>query len=110
LKNNFKIKFPHRAGHYEYTHLDPDDNTLCVIRGRKLVRLYGCDVHSMKPNGLGSKGRTIQSQIDCDKERNDLDLTDEEFEKFKNTTCHYCLLKDGDVLYFPGIYLIFSLK
>ena len=96
------MKKKSRAGHYEYTHQDPDDNTLCVIRGRKLVRLYGCDVHSMKPNELGSKGRTIQSQIDCDKERDELDLSDEEFEKFKNTNCYYCLLKEGDVLYFPG--------
>ena len=59
----------------------------------------------MKPNGLGSKGRTIQSQIDCDKPREELNLTDEEFEKFKNTNCYYCLLKDGDVLYFPGKHL-----
>ena len=42
-----------RAGHYEYCHLDPDDNILSVYRGRKLVRLYGCNVHAMKPNKLG---------------------------------------------------------
>ena len=42
-----------RAGHYEYTHMDPDDNLLMVIRGRKLVRLYGCDVYAMHPNELG---------------------------------------------------------
>lgn len=56
----------------------------------------------MKPNNLGSKGRTIQSQIDCDKTRDELDLTEEEFERFKNVECQYCLLKDGDILFFPG--------
>lgn len=45
-----------RSGHYEYDHMDPDDNLLMVIRGRKLVRLYGCDVDVMMPNKLGSKG------------------------------------------------------
>lgn len=42
-----------RAGHYEYCHMDPDDNVLSVFRGRKLVRLYGCNVDVMKPNKLG---------------------------------------------------------
>lgn len=93
-----------RAGHYEYCHLDPDDNVLSVYRGRKLVRLYGCDVDSMKPNKLGSNGRTIQSQIDCDKSVDQLDLTDKEFQKFKANTCHYCVLKEGDLLYFPAFW------
>jgi hypothetical protein len=48
-----------RAGHYEYTHMDPDDNVLMVIRGRKMVRLYGCDVYAMHPNKLGSKGTLL---------------------------------------------------
>ncbi|CAF1048344.1 unnamed protein product, partial [Brachionus calyciflorus] len=43
-----------RPGHYEYTHMDPDDNMLTVIRGRKLVRLYGSQVYDMNPNELGS--------------------------------------------------------
>lgn len=91
-----------RRGHYEYTHMDPDDNLLAVLRGRKLVRLYGCDVHAMNPNELGSKGRTIQSQIDCD----DFSKLEDETirNKFENTTCHYCLLKEGDFLYFPAFW------
>lgn len=91
-----------RAGHYEYCHMDPDDNVLSVFSGRKLVRLYGCDVSAMKPNKLGSNGRTIQSQIDCDKEN--LDVSAEEFERFKDLTCWYCLLKEGDLLYFPAFW------
>jgi hypothetical protein len=92
-----------RKGHYEYTHMDPDDNLLCVVRGRKLVRLYGCDVNAMKPNALGSKGRTVQSQIDCDNfARNE--LSEEQLAKFKETTCFYCLLKEGDCLYFPAFW------
>jgi hypothetical protein len=92
-----------RKDHYEYTHMDPDDNLLTVVRGRKLVRLYGCDVHAMNPNELGSKGRTIQSQIDCDNfARNN--LSEEQAERFKNTTCYYCMLKEGDCLYFPAFW------
>jgi hypothetical protein len=93
-----------RSGHYEYTHQDPDDNALIVLKGQKLVRLYGCNVYSMKPNELGSKGRTIQSQIDCDKDYDQLDLSEDEFEKFKNTECNYCLLEAGDILYFPAFW------
>jgi hypothetical protein len=92
-----------RKDHYEYTHMDPDDNLLMVIRGRKLVRLYGCDVYAMNPNELGSKGRTIQSQIDCDNFSKN-NLSDELMEKFKNTNCYYCLLKEGDCLYFPAFW------
>jgi hypothetical protein len=90
-------------GHYEYCHMDPDDNVLSVYKGRKLVRLYGCNTHSMKPNKLGSNGRTIQSQIDCD--LNNLDnLTQDELESFKANTCQYCCLGDGDLLYFPAFW------
>ena len=83
--------------------MDPDDNILTVIRGRKLVRLYGCDVHAMLPNELGSKGRTIQSRIDCDDPRRS-NLDEETFNKFKNTTCRYCVVKEGDILYFPAFW------
>jgi hypothetical protein len=93
-----------RKDHYEYTHMDPDDNLLCCLRGRKLVRLYGCDVYSMNPNELGSKGRTIQSQIDCDNFDEVLNGDSEIYNKFKNTDCFYCLLKEGDCLYFPAFW------
>ena len=55
-----------REGHYEFCHFDPDDGFLVMISGTKRVRLYGCDVRTMYPNPLGSKGKTVQSQVDCD--------------------------------------------
>ena len=91
-----------RSGHYEYTHMDPDDNALMVLKGRKLVRLYGCDVNSMMPNKLGAFGRTVQSQINCDILQKD--LTEEIVRKYEQTKCHYCMLKDGDLLYFPAFW------
>lgn len=89
-----------RSGHYEYTHMDPDDNMLTVIRGRKLVRLYGSNVYNMNPNELGSKGRTIQSQINCDQIQSE--FSNDMKELFAKTDCQYCLLKEGDMLYFPA--------
>lgn len=83
--------------------MDPDDNALMVIRGRKLVRLYGCNVEAMNPNSLGSKGRTIQSQIDCD----NFDCTQLDGDiraRFEQTDCHYCLLRESDCLYFPAFW------
>ena len=69
-------------GHYEFCHFDPDDNCLVVLNGSKNVRLYGCDQTTMYPNQLGSKGRTIQSQVFCD----DADL--EMFPNFINATSY----------------------
>ncbi len=56
----------------------------------------------MYPNKLGSKGRTIQAQINCDTMQDN--LAPEIIEKYKNTLCQYCLLRDGDVLYFPAFW------
>ena len=68
-------------GHYEFCHFDPDDNCLIVLNGKKSVKLFGCDMSTMYPNELGSKGRTIQSQV----------LIDEpDLEKFPNFKCAKC--------------------
>jgi hypothetical protein len=91
-----------RSGHYEYTHMDPDDNVLMVLKGRKIVRLYGSDVNAMMPNKLGAFGRTIQSQINCDILQKDLD--NDVMKSYQQTKCHYCLLKEGDLLYFPAFW------
>ena len=91
-----------RGGHYEYTHMDPDDNMLMVLRGQKLVRLYGCDIVSMKPNDLGSKGRTLQSQVNCFSIAQNINESD--LARFKETECSYCLLNEGDLLYFPAFW------
>ena len=74
-----------------------------VLRGRKTVRLYGCDVYPMMPNALGSKGRTLQSSINCDDFHKN-NFTPEQLERFKQVTCSYCLLKEGDLLFFPGFW------
>ena len=74
--------------HYEFCHFDPDDNLLVMVAGRKRVRLYGCDLKTMYPNPLGSKGRTIQSQVNCD---------DPDFERFGNfaqATCYEVGMKE----------------
>lgn len=67
-----------------------------------MIICIGCDVHSMHPNKLGSKGRTIQSQINCDQLQED--LSPEIVEKYRNVTCSYCLLKESDILYFPAFW------
>lgn len=90
-----------RSGHYEYTHMDPDDNVLMVLKGRKIVRLYGSDVNAMMPNKLGAFGRTIQSQINCDILQN---LDNDVMKSYQQTKCQYCLLKEGDLLYFPAFW------
>eukprot|EP01052_Picozoa_sp_SAG31_P013336 SAG31_NODE_800_length_12014_cov_11.050608_5_plen_257_part_00 len=56
------------AGHYEFAHFDPDDNFLIPIRGKKRVRMWSAaDFQRMYPNPLGSKGRTVQFEVDSEK-------------------------------------------
>lgn len=85
-------------GHYEFCHFDPDDNFLIVISGKKHVRLYECDVENMYPNKLGSKGKTIQSQVNCDYP----DL--EKFPQFKNVLSYECFIESGEMLFFPAFW------
>lgn len=87
-----------RAGHYEFCHIDPDDNLLMVLHGSKRVRLYGCDMVNMYPSKLGSKGKTIQSQVNCDSP--DMDI----FPKFSDATCWECMLRAGEMLFFPAFW------
>ena len=75
----------------EYCHFDPDDGMLIMIKGRKQVRLFGCDMENMYPNTLGSKGRTVQSQVNCDNP----DL--EQHPMFKNAKCYYTTLTPGEM-------------
>ena len=69
-------------GHYEFCHFDPDDNCLIILNGRKRVKLFGCDMSTMYPNKLGSKGRTIQSRVLVDEP----DLN--QFPNFKYAKCY----------------------
>ncbi|XP_064629120.1 lysine-specific demethylase 8-like [Lineus longissimus] len=87
-----------RKGHYEYCHTDPDDNFLVMIKGTKQLRLFGLDTEHMYPNIHGSKGKTLQSQINV--EEPDL----EKFPEFKNATCHHCVLSPGEMLFIPAFW------
>jgi len=88
-----------QKGHYEFCHFDPDDNFLIVFSGEKHVKLYSAaDLDNMYPNVLGSKGKTIQSSIDCSHP----DL--EKYPKFQDAVCHECWLGAGEMLFFPAFW------
>ncbi len=54
-------------GHYEFMHMDPDDNWLVVLEGCKQVRMFpSSNIQRRYPNPLGSGGKTIQSRVDLD--------------------------------------------
>jgi hypothetical protein len=94
-----------QAGHYEFTHFDPDDGFLILLQGTKYVRLFSPienSIEVMSPNKLGSHGRTIQSQVD-------LDLPEEElrqrFPRFANEAHGYeGTLEAGDALFIPALW------
>ncbi len=83
-------------GHYEFCHFDPDDNFLVMVRGSKRVLLFGHDLDGMYPNRLGSLGKTVQSQVDCDSP--DLD----KFPRFSNARCQHTVLRPGEMLFIPA--------
>lgn len=85
-------------GHYEFCHFDPDDNFLVMIEGRKQVRLFGIDLKSMYPNSLGSHGKTVQSQVNCDTP--DFD----QHPDFAGARCQHCILEPGEMLFIPAFY------
>ena len=75
----------------EYCHFDPDDGMLIMLQGRKHVHLYGCDPEPLYPNPLGSKGRTVQASVNCDKP----DL--ESHPKFAEVQAYCCVLEPGEM-------------
>ncbi|XP_065666670.1 lysine-specific demethylase 8 isoform X1 [Hydra vulgaris] len=88
-----------RKGHYEFCHFDPDDNFLIVFSGEKHVKLYRADdLKNLYPNPFGSNGRTIQSQVNCDNP----DFN--KFPNFRNVQFFECILKPGEMLYFPAFW------
>lgn len=87
-----------QQGHYEFCHFDPDDNFLIVFAGQKRVRLYPAKhIDKLYPNPLGSKGKTIQSRVDCDAP----DF--ESFPCFKDAEC----IEVGEFFFFFQIFLLF---
>jgi len=76
----------------EYCHFDPDDGLLAIIQGSKQVRLFAAgDLESLYPNDLGTKGRTVQAQVNCD----DPDISRHPL--FAKTRCHYGMLRPGQL-------------
>ena len=68
----------------------------CVYR--KQVRLFGIDLANLYPNPLGSHGKTVQSQVNCDAP--DLEL----FPNFAGAKCQYCVLEPGEMLFIPAFF------
>ena len=88
------------AGHYEFTHLDPDCGFLAVISGRKRVRLWPSHlVHELYPNPLGADGRTIQSAVDLTLDAAALRAR---FPAFVPEAGTEVTLEAGDLLYIPA--------
>ena len=65
---------------------------------RKQVRLFGYDLDNLYPNSLGSQGKTIQSQVNCDSP----DLA--QYPSFSSATCEHCVLEPGEMLFIPAFY------
>ena len=63
---------------------------------RKQVRLFGIDLDNLYPNPLGSHGKTIQSQVNCDTP--DLD----KYPNFSRAQCQHCILHPGEMLFIPA--------
>lgn len=86
-------------GHYEFCHFDPDEGMLMMIEGEKEIKMFcSSDLLKLYPNALGSKGKTIQSQVDC----NEPDYS--RFPDFKDTICYHCNLHAGEMLYIPAFW------
>eukprot|EP01083_Nonionella_stella_P076564 208708_1 len=109
--NSFKLKLhsgPHlwiaHRDHYEFTHIDPDDSMLCMIKGTKRVKLFAPHfIDGMHCNPYGSKGRTVQSNIDFTLPSKEI------YERYNEFKTHgvfgYTVeLNAGDILYIPAFW------
>lgn len=87
------------GGHYEFCHYDPDEGMLMMIQGCKRIKLFkSSDLLKLYPNPLGSKGKTIQSQVDCDNP----DIS--KHPEFLKAECFECLLSEGEMLFIPAFW------
>jgi lysine-specific demethylase 8 len=87
------------SGAVSNLHFDPIDNCLCMIRGRKHVRLYAPEqwdhMHLPSPFGLENPLHSPVDAIRPDFER---------FPKFQEARYQDCVLEPGEVLYMPAGY------
>jgi len=96
------------AGHFEYLHIDPDDNFLLILSGSKTVRLFSPDqLQKLYPNPLGAAGYSLQTQVDLSQyfghehEPEAVAAFVHQFPKFRDMECHECTIRDGEVLFLP---------
>ena len=95
LKNMFSVL----ARKYEWQSLIVSTNLIALDNlppRRKQIRLFGIDLDNLYPNPLGSHGKTIQSQVNCDTP--DLD----KYPNFSRAQCQHCILHPGEMLFIPA--------
>jgi len=91
-----------REGHFEYLHMDPDDNFLCIFTGQKKVRLFSPTMHDLlEVKELGTAGVSLHTHIDLSVEEEDPDQFFEVHPQLKNTTGYETILDPGNVLFLP---------
>lgn len=87
------------SGAVSNLHFDPLDNCLCLIRGRKHLRLFAPDqsahMHLPSPFGIENPLHSPVDAIQPDLQR---------FPKFQDARYHDCVLEPGEVLYMPAGY------
>ena len=89
-------------GHYEFMHFDPDDNFLCILSGRKTVRLFSPKYFErMYVNELGSLGYSLQSRVDFKGRTVEDAAHDPSFPLFRDLCYQEAVLEAGEILFFP---------
>lgn len=87
------------SGAVSNLHFDPIDNCLCMIRGRKHLRIYAPDqsgyMHLPSPFGIENP---LHSPVDAIRPNFAL------FPRFQKARYHTCTLEPGDVIYMPAGY------
>lgn len=87
------------SSHYEFCHFDSSEGMLMMINGIKNIKLYrSSDLDYLYPNPLGSKGKTIQSQVDCE------NPDTMKHPNFLKAQCYSCVLREGEMLYIPAFW------
>eukprot|EP00472_Partenskyella_glossopodia_P001630 CAMPEP_0197533712 /NCGR_PEP_ID=MMETSP1318-20131121/44436_1 /TAXON_ID=552666 /ORGANISM="Partenskyella glossopodia, Strain RCC365" /LENGTH=253 /DNA_ID=CAMNT_0043090697 /DNA_START=62 /DNA_END=823 /DNA_ORIENTATION=- len=86
-------------GHYEFMHMDPDDNFLIILEGQKRVKLFSpSPVSRMYPNPLGSKGKTIQSRVILGENN------EEKYPQFSEEGMIEVTVNAGEMLFIPAFF------
>eukprot|EP00465_Bigelowiella_longifila_P015813 CAMPEP_0185261842 /NCGR_PEP_ID=MMETSP1359-20130426/10153_1 /TAXON_ID=552665 /ORGANISM="Bigelowiella longifila, Strain CCMP242" /LENGTH=385 /DNA_ID=CAMNT_0027848605 /DNA_START=192 /DNA_END=1346 /DNA_ORIENTATION=+ len=101
-KHNGPYMWLAHEGHYEFMHMDPDDNFLIILEGRKRICLFPpSPIRRMYPNPLGSKGKTIQSKVLLDEKQ---DSIAERFPEFDESAMAEVTVNAGEMLFIPAFF------